>query len=229
MKDRSMPHLQIAPSILPADFSRLGDELSALAYDGVDRIHWDVMDGVFVPNLTVGAGVIASCRGVIDLPFEAHLMIVEPDSSIPSYVAAGCELVTIHAEATRHLHRTLSLIHDQGARAGVALNPATSITAIEHVMDLVDVVLIMTVNPGFGGQSYLSSIEPKIAAAAQLRDLTNPNALIEVDGGIGIDTLAGALKHGAEVVVSGSALFNYPQGRSQAVSTFRQIAKEAFL
>jgi ribulose-phosphate 3-epimerase len=219
--------LEIAPSILPADFGRLGNELESLTDAGVDRIHWDVMDGVFVPNLTVGPSIIASCRSYTKLPFEAHLMIVEPERSVDQYVKAGCELVIIHAEATTHLHRSLAQIHDLGARAGVALNPATPLTAIEHVMDLVDVILIMTVNPGFGGQRYLTSIEPKIQAAKALRDATNPTTKIEVDGGIATETLAGAVANGAQVVVSGSALFSFPQGRREAVNVFQQIAKEA--
>ncbi len=219
--------LEIAPSILPADFGRLGEELQSLEDAGVDRIHWDVMDGVFVPNLTIGHPIIADCRRHSQLPFEAHLMIVEPERYVKAYIEAGCELVTVHAEATTHLHRTLSLIGEEGARAGVALNPATPLSAIEYVMDLVDVVLIMTVNPGFGGQRYLTSVEPKIQAAAALRDATNPAARIEVDGGVSTDTLAGCVRNGAQIVVSGSALFSYPGGRREAVDTFHRLAKEA--
>jgi ribulose-phosphate 3-epimerase len=222
-----MTKLEIAPSILPADFGQLGSTLQDLEAAGVDRIHWDVMDGVFVPNLTVGAPIIQSCRRYTELPFEAHLMIVEPDRHVEQFVSAGCELVIIHAEASVHLHRSLANIRSLGARAGVALNPSTPLSVIEYVMDLVDLVLIMTVNPGFGGQRYLESIEPKIAAAASLRDATNPTCHIEVDGGVGPDTLAGVVAHGADAVVSGSALFTYPGGLKAAVEAFHAIAEEA--
>lgn len=222
-----MTKLEIAPSILPADFGQLGPTLQDLQAAGVDRVHWDVMDGVFVPNLTVGAPVIESCRRWSDLPFEAHLMIVEPDRHVESYVRAGCELVIIHAEATTHLHRSLGLIRSLGARAGVALNPSTPPSAIEYVMDLLDVILVMTVNPGFGGQRYLTSVEPKIASLAALRDLTNPTTRIEVDGGVAPDTLAGVVANGGEIVVSGSALFSYPGGLRAGVEAFHAIAEEA--
>jgi len=222
-----MTKLEIAPSVLPADFAQLGQTLRELQDAGVDRVHWDVMDGVFVPNLTVGAPVIESCRRWSELPFEAHLMIVEPDRHVGRFVQAGCELVIIHAEASVHLHRSLGAIRDLGARAGVALNPSTPLSTIEYVMDLVDVILIMTVNPGFGGQRYLASIEPKIASAAALRDATNPLCRIEVDGGVAPDTLGGVVANGAEVVVSGSALFSHPGGLHAAVEEFHRIAQEA--
>ncbi|MGZ4695692.1 MAG: ribulose-phosphate 3-epimerase, partial [Acidimicrobiales bacterium] len=147
--------IEIAPSVLPADFSRFGDECQALEKAGVDRIHFDVMDGRFVPNLTFGPDVIASVRPLISVPFEAHLMVEEPDRLAHLYVEAGCERLIVHAEACRHLHRVLGAIADLGATPAVTINPATPISAVEHVLDLVDMVLIMTVNPGFGGQSYL--------------------------------------------------------------------------
>src|SRR3989337_50132 len=148
----------IAPSVLPADFSRLGDEVVALEQAGVDLIQWDVMDGQFVPNLTFGPDIIASVRDKVDIPFEAHLMVETPDVMAAQYIEAGCSRLIVHVEACKHLHRTLGNIAELGASAGVALNPATPASALAHVLDLVDLVLVMTVNPGFGGQRYLASM-----------------------------------------------------------------------
>ena len=217
----------IAPSVLPADFARLGEECVALEKAGVDRIQWDVMDGVFVPNLTFGPDVIASVRPHVTVPFEAHLMVVEPDRLLPRYVEAGCELVIVHAEACPHLHRTLGGIRELGAGAAVAINPATPIDAVAHVLDLVDLVLVMTVNPGFGGQTYLSSMEPKIAELARLIDAGGFDVDIEVDGGISATTVAGAAASGANVLVAGSALFRDPQGLEHAVTDLRARAEAA--
>src|SRR5687767_5938244 len=158
--------IEIAPSVLPADFARLGEEVAALEKAGVDRIQWDVMDGRFVPNLTFGPDVIAACRSHVSVPFEAHLMVEAPDELAHRYVEAGCELLIIHAESTRHLHRSLGLVKELGASAGVAINPATPASAVAHVLDLVEMVLVMTVNPGFGGQAYIATMEPKIAEVA---------------------------------------------------------------
>ena len=221
--------IQIAPSVLPADFSRLGEECLALEKAGVDRIQWDVMDGQFVPNLTFGPGVIGACRPTTSLPFEAHLMVLTPDVMAADYVAAGCSRLIVHAEACPHLHRTLGNIASLGAAPAVALNPATPVSAIEHVLDLVDLVLIMTVNPGFGGQSYIPTMEPKIH---ELRDLLARRGLsghvhVEVDGGIGPSTVAGAAAAGANVLVAGSALFKDPAGLAHAVTDLRQRAAAA--
>ena len=219
--------IHIAPSVLPADFSKLGDECRALRDAGVDRIHWDVMDGQFVPNFTFGPGVIAACRDAVDLPFEAHLMVNTPEVLLTQYVDAGCELVTVHAESTVHLHRCLTQITDAGARAAVTIVPSTPVSAIEHILDLVDMVLIMTVNPGFGGQAYIASMEPKIA---ELRSLIVARCLdvdIEVDGGIAPDTIAAATTSGANVFVAGSALFRDPAGLEHAVSDLRARAPAA--
>jgi ribulose-phosphate 3-epimerase len=220
--------ISIVPSVLPADFARLGDELVALEKAGVDRIQWDVMDGRFVPNLTFGPDVIAACRGQVSVPFEAHLMIEAPDDLLPRWVDAGCELLIVHAESTRHLHRTLGHVRDVGAQAGVALNPATPVAAVEHVLDLVDLVLVMTVNPGFGGQDYLPTMEPKIAAVRALVERSGRAIDVEVDGGIGPSTVAGAARAGANVLVAGSALFRDPAGLEHAVSDLRRRAEEAF-
>ena len=169
---------------------------------GVDRIQWDVMDGRFVPNLTFGPDVIASVRDRVGLGFEAHLMVENPDELAHRYMEAGCELLIVHAEACRHLHRTLDAIKGLGAAAGVALNPATPVEAVENVIDLCDLVLVMTVNPGFGGQQYLVSMEKKVSDVNEAYEID-----IEVDGGIGPETVTGAAKAGANVFVAGSSLY----------------------
>lgn len=219
--------IQIAPSVLPADFARLGDECAALEKAGVDRIQWDVMDGQFVPNLTFGPDVVAACRPHTSVPFEAHLMVETPDLLVERWVDAGCERLIVHAEACPHLHRTLGHIREVGAQAAVALNPSTPAVAVAHVLDLVDLVLVMTVNPGFGGQSYLATMEPKIA---QLRDLISETGYpieLEVDGGLGVETVAGAVRAGANVIVAGSALYRDPNGLEHAVTALRDAAEAA--
>lgn len=217
--------IQIAPSVLPVDFARLGEEVVSLEKAGVDRIQWDVMDGRFVPNLTFGPDVIAACRAHVSVPFEAHLMVEEPDLLAHRYVEAGCSLLIVHAEATRHLHRTLGIIREAGAAAGVALNPATPVDAVRHVLDLVELVLVMTVNPGFGGQSYIATMEPKVA---EVKALVGDRPVdVEVDGGIGPATVAGAVAAGANVLVAGSALFRDPEGLEHAVSDLRDRAERA--
>ena len=217
--------IEIAPSVLPADFARLGEEVAALEKAGVDRIQWDVMDGRFVPNLTFGPDVIAACRPHASVPFEAHLMVEEPDDLAARYVEAGCELLIVHAEACRHLHRTLGGITELGARAAVALNPATPLSAVEHVLDLVDLVLVMTVNPGFGGQAYIATMEPKVAALRRLVLEGGHDVDIEVDGGIGPSTIQGAATAGANVLVAGSALYRDAEGLAHAVTELRDLAE----
>jgi ribulose-phosphate 3-epimerase len=219
---------QIVPSVLPADFAALGDECRALEKSGADRIQWDVMDGRFVPNLTFGPDVVAAARPHTTLPFEAHLMVVEPDALVESMVESGCELVIVHAEACVHLHRTLSAIRDRGARSGVAVNPATPLAVVEYVLDIVDLLLVMTVNPGFGGQSYLAGMEPKIAAARRLIERSDQPIELEVDGGIGPATIAGAARAGADVFCAGSALYRHPGGLAAAVTELRECAEEAW-
>ena len=228
MPDAAAPRpVQISPSILASDFSKLGEECRRLTDAGADRLHWDVMDGQFVPNLTIGPDVIAACRAATDLPFEAHLMVETPEHMLSAYVDAGCELVTVHAESTVHLHRCLTQIADLGARPAVTIVPSTPISAIEHVLDLVDMVLIMTVNPGFGGQSYLASMEPKVAALREAIVARGLDVDIEVDGGIAPGTIAAATTAGANVFVSGSALFRDPDGLAHAVEDLRARAAEA--
>ena len=219
--------VSIVPSVLPADFSRLGEECVALAEAGVDRIQWDVMDGQFVPNLTFGPDVIAACRKHVDVPFEAHLMVLDPDELAGRYVDAGCEMLIVHAETAPHLHRTLARVRDLGASPAVALNPATPVAAVRHVLDLVDMVLVMTVNPGFGGQDYIATMEPKIAEVRALADAEGLTLDIEVDGGIGPGTIAGAAAAGANVLVAGSALYRDPDGLAHAVGDLRARAEAA--
>ncbi len=219
--------IEIAPSVLPADFSRLGEECEALEAAGVDRIQWDVMDGVFVPNLTFGPDVIGSCRSRVSVPFEAHLMVVQPELLAERYVAAGCDMLILHAEATTHLHRALAQVRDLGAQPAVALNPATPAEAVRHVLDLVDMVLVMTVNPGFGGQSYISTMGPKIAQLRQWITEEGYDCDIEVDGGIGPATVEHAAHAGANVLIAGTSLFRHPQGKAAAVAELRALATAA--
>ena len=229
--DRSVPDarppIEIAPSVLPADFARLGEECQALEKAGVDRIQWDVMDGQFVPNLTFGPDVIAATRDLVSVPFEAHLMVETPDAMLDRYVDAGCQIVIVHAEACRHLHRTLGRIRELGAHPAVALNPATPASAVAHVLDLCDLILVMTVNPGFGGQSYLSSMEPKIAEIRAMIQRSGREIDLEVDGGIGPVTAPTAAAAGANVLVAGSALFRDPEGLDHAVTEIRAAATDA--
>ena len=221
--------IQIVPSVLPADFSKLGEEVAALEAAGVDLIQWDVMDGQFVPNLTFGPDVIKSARKHCTVPFEAHMMVYTPDIMAKDYIDAGCARLIVHAEACTHLHRTLANINDLGGNAAVALNPATPASAVEHVLDLVDLVLVMTVNPGFGGQAYISTMEPKIAEVRAMIDASGRAEEIdlEVDGGISPDTIAGAAAAGANVLIAGSALYRDPEGLEHAVSDLRARAHAA--
>jgi ribulose-phosphate 3-epimerase len=221
--------IQIAPSVLPVDFARLGEAVVALDKAGVDLIQWDVMDGQFVPNLTFGPDVIAATRSWTELPYEAHLMVRTPEAMAPRYVEAGCQRLIVHAEACTHLHKVLGGIRELGAQAAVAISPATPPSAVAHVLDLVDLVLVMTVNPGFGGQAYLSTMEPKIAEVRRMVDAAGlADAVdVEVDGGIGPDTVAGAAAAGANVLVAGSALFRDPEGLEHAVAELRRRAADA--
>ncbi len=219
--------IRIAPSVLPADFARLGEECAALEKAGVDLIQWDVMDGQFVPNLTFGPDLVAACRPHASIPFEAHLMVETPDLLVERWVEAGCERLIVHAESTIHLHRTLSHVRDAGAAAGVALNPSTSASAVAHVLDLVDLVLVMTVNPGFGGQHYIATMEPKIAEVRAMIDASGYDVDVEVDGGLDTTTVGGAIEAGANVIVAGSALFRDPKGLEHAVTELRAAAESA--
>jgi ribulose-phosphate 3-epimerase len=218
---------KIVPSVLPADFARLGDDCAALEEAGVDRIQWDVMDGKFVPNLTFGPDIIAACRKVCTVGFEAHLMVDRPEEMLPRYVEAGCELVIVHPEALQQPHYTYRFIRDLGARTGIALSPATPLVFVENVLDLVDLLLIMTVSPGFGGQDYIATMEPKIAAAREMINASGYDIELEVDGGIGPDTIAGAAAAGANVFCAGSSLWSY-DSFSAGVADLRARAKAAW-
>jgi ribulose-phosphate 3-epimerase len=199
--------VRIAPSILSADFARLGDEIAMCVEGGADWIHIDVMDGCFVPNLTYGAKVIETVRRLTTLPLDVHLMVVEPEKYFQDFVAAGADVLTIHQEAAPHLHRQLARIRELGARAGVALNPSTPVATLEDVVDDIDLLLVMTVNPGFGGQRFIERSVAKIAQARALLDARGRRAAIEVDGGISRDTITRCWRAGADTFVAGNAVF----------------------
>ncbi|MFZ4440693.1 MAG: ribulose-phosphate 3-epimerase [Syntrophales bacterium] len=203
----------IAPSILSADFSRLGDEIAAVEAAGADWVHIDVMDGHFVPNITIGPGLIASIRKTTRLPFDVHLMIENPERYIDDFAKAGADWITVHVEATVHLHRTIAMIHEKGLKAGVSLNPATPLVQIEPILPDIDLLLIMTVNPGFGGQKFIESSLPRIRKAKEMIRTLAPNALMEVDGGVTLKNLREIADAGADILVAGSAVFgsgDYP-------------------
>ncbi len=197
----------LAPSILSADFSRLGEEISAVEAAGADWIHVDVMDGHFVPNLTIGPPVVASLRKKTRLPLDVHLMIEHPERYIDAFAAAGSDVITVHVEAAVHLHRTIGLIKEKGLKAGLSLNPATPLCLAEPILGELDLLLVMTVNPGFGGQRFIEAMLPKIASARKLIDTTAPRVLLEVDGGIDPRTIQDAAAAGADVFVAGNAVF----------------------
>jgi ribulose-phosphate 3-epimerase len=198
---------KIAPSILSADFSKLAEEVKAVEQAGADYIHVDVMDGHFVPNITVGPIIVASVKGVTKLPLDVHLMISNPDDFIDDFVQAGANILTIHAEAGYHLHRSLQHIRKAGAKPAVSLNPASPLSMIEYVLDDIDMVLLMTVNPGFGGQDFIPEVIPKIKRLREMIDKRGLDIELEVDGGIGPKTINRVSSAGADVFVAGSAIF----------------------
>ena len=202
--------IRLAPSILSANFACLGEDIRKIEEAGAQLLHVDVMDGHFVPNITVGPPVVASLKRATKLPLDVHLMISDPDKYIPAFVEAGAMIVTIHAEATVHLDRTLNFIRSLNVLAGVSINPATPISAVEHVLGVADVLLVMTVNPGFGGQKFIPYTLEKVRHARRLIEERNYACVIEVDGGIDAGTLPQAVKAGAEVLVAGSAIFHDP-------------------
>jgi len=214
---------KIAPSILSADFSRLGDEVRAVAAAGADYIHVDVMDGHFVPNITIGPLVVEAVRKVTELPLDVHLMIENADRYIPDFATAGADIIVVHAEASVHLHRTIQLIKSLGKRAGVSLNPATPLSALEYVLPELDLVLLMTVNPGFGGQSFIEACLPKIHALRAMLDRRGCEAELEVDGGVKIDNIDRIAHAGADVFVAGSAVF----GSRDYVETIKELKRRA--
>lgn len=207
---KSAGHLQIAPSLLSADFAALGTAVAAVERGGADLIHVDIMDGHFVPNLTMGPPIVRSLRRVVRVPLDVHLMIEEPDRYIEAFVEAGAGSVTVHAEAAIHLHRTIQFIKSLGAKAGVALNPATPVVALEQIAGDVDYVLVMTVNPGFGGQTFIPRSESKIRAVRDMLRREHSVAPIEVDGGIDPVTAPRVVAAGADILVAGQAIFGSP-------------------
>ncbi|MCY3728974.1 MAG: ribulose-phosphate 3-epimerase [Nitrospira sp.] len=217
--------VHIAPSILSADFAHLADEIAAVEAAGADLLHVDVMDGHFVPNLTIGPPIVESLRKVTALPLDVHLMVTNPDAVIPDFARAGANYLTVHTETCPHLHRTIQCIKELGVKAGVTLNPSTSLSTIEEVVTDVDLVLIMSVNPGFGGQSFISACLDKIRRTRQLLDNTGSHALLEVDGGIKVENAAEVLKAGADVLVAGSAIFRSPN-YADTIAAFRTVARE---
>ena len=202
--------IRIAPSILSANFAALGEEIRRVEDAGAHAIHVDVMDGHFVPNITIGPPVVRSIRKVTNLPLDVHLMISDPDKFIPEFVEAGAAMLTVHAEATVHLDRTLNFIRSHKVLAGVSINPATPVSAIEHALGVADLLLVMSVNPGFGGQQFIPYTVEKIWRARQMIEERNYNCVIEVDGGIDTPTVPAVVKAGAELLVSGSAIFHAP-------------------
>jgi ribulose-phosphate 3-epimerase len=200
----------IAPSILSADFARLADEVAAVERAGADLLHIDVMDGHFVPNLTVGPPIVKALKKVTKLPLDVHLMITNADAFIPEFAEAGADYLTVHVEACPHLHRTIQSIKEQGVKAGVTLNPATPLHLLQEILADVDLVLIMSVNPGFGGQKFIASCLPKVQVARQMLERIGSHALLEVDGGVKADNAAQVLEAGADVLVAGSAIFSSP-------------------
>ena len=197
----------IAPSILSADGSRLGEEIAAVEAAGADWIHVDVMDGHFVPNLTIGPVVVASIRKATRLPFDVHLMIESPERYIDAFAQAGADWMTIHVEASIHLHRTIAMIREKGLKAGVSLNPATPLAHVEPILPDIDLLLVMSVNPGFGGQRFIEGLLPKIAAAKRMIGEINPRVLLEVDGGVTLKNIRSIADAGADVLVAGAAVF----------------------
>jgi ribulose-phosphate 3-epimerase len=217
---------KLAPSILSADFSRLGEEVAAATAAGADYIHVDVMDGHFVPNITIGPLVVEAVRRSTHLPLDVHLMISEPDLYLEEFIEAGADIIGVHVEVSPHLHRTLQRIRDLGAKASVTLNPATPLGTMEHILDQVDQVLLMTVNPGFGGQSFIDAVIPKIEALRQIVDQRGLEVELEVDGGINAETIGVVARAGADVFVAGSAVFSTPD-YGETLRLFRDKIKEA--
>jgi ribulose-phosphate 3-epimerase len=217
---------KISPSILSADFTRLGEEIRAVEQAGADYIHIDVMDGHFVPNITIGPMIVEAARRVTDLPLDVHLMISDPDRYIDVFVDAGADIVTVHAETVNHLHRTIQYIRGKGVGPGVSLNPATPLDILEYILDGLDMVMLMTVNPGYGGQKFIPEVIPKISLLRDMIDKRGLKTEIEVDGGIGPDTIHQVSAAGADVFVAGSAIF-YSEDYEETIGLMRERMSRA--
>lgn len=214
--------IKIAPSILSADFGKLYEDVNIIERAGADILHIDVMDGHFVPNITIGPGVVKALRPKSNLIFDVHLMIENPDMYIPQFIEAGADIISVHVEASRHLHRTIQSIKDRGVKAAVALNPATPVSILDCIIEELDMVLLMSVNPGFGGQSFIQSSLGKIVELRTMCGQKGLNIDIEVDGGVNLSNLPQVVKAGANVIVAGSAIYNSPDVEA-AVREFREI------
>jgi len=215
---------KIAPSILSADFGKLAEEIQKVEAAGADLIHVDVMDGHFVPNLTFGPPVIASIRKVTRLPFDVHLMIEKPERTIQDFADAGSDIITIHVEAETHLHRAIDFIKEKGIKAGVSLNPATPLCLIDEIIEDIDLLMVMSVNPGFGGQQFIESTLAKIKKARNLIDERAPHVLLEVDGGVKLDNMKSIKEAGADIFVAGSAIFK-SRDYKQTIQTMKKILR----
>jgi len=218
-----MSTMKLAPSILAADFARLGEQVAEAERSGADRIHLDVMDGHFVPNITIGPAVVRSLRPVTRLPLETHLMITDPDSFLEAFAEAGSDSLLVHWEGNANLHRTVQRIKALGKRAGVVINPATPAAVLEEILPDVDQVLVMTVNPGFGNQHFLDSTLPKIRRVRDMIERVRPGADLEVDGGIDVSTILRAYEAGARVFVAGTSVFGHPGGVAEGVRNLRAV------